>query len=74
MITFPPGAMSRQQAYEYVGGKTVFAALERAFPEVVQPVYSTGRLTVYRRADLDDALARVRLAGEPLTNQSSVSA
>ncbi len=61
-----PGAVVRADAEKYVGGKTVFAALQERFPETVKPIYRTTRRTVYTLKALDAALALAALEDEPL--------
>ena len=67
MLSYPPGALSRQAAFEYVGGKSIFEALEKAFPDRIRPFYTTGRLKAYRRKDPDDAIDEARAMKNPLS-------
>ena len=67
-MTFPPAGLTTRQAFDYVGGRTVFETLREQFE--LKPFYQTKRMSVYRRADLDDAIARAALEREPLNPSS----
>lgn len=67
-LPYPPAALPAKQAYEYVGGRNVFIALQREFPEHFQPIYKTTRYTAYLRKDLDNALKAAAQRNTPLTN------
>ena len=63
------GGLVRKDAEIYVGGRTVFAALQREWPSIVKPFYLTTKRAVFRREDLDEALLRASKADKPLTNK-----
>lgn len=61
-LPFAPGGMNHSTAEIYVGGKTAFAALREAFPELMRPFYSTRKAKFYRRESLDAAIAAAERA------------
>jgi hypothetical protein len=62
MIT--PGALSRRQAQEYVGGRCVFDMLVDKYPSIAKPFYRTRKTHYYRRAALDTAMEAAELNAE----------
>jgi hypothetical protein len=62
-----PGALVRADAEKYVGGKTVFLALQQRFPELLRPFYRTSKRTVFTIETLDAAMKAALLESEPLT-------
>jgi hypothetical protein len=61
----PPGALTTRQAYDYCGGRRVFETLRAQF--ALKPFYRSSKSAVYRRADIDDAMARAALQREPIS-------
>ena len=68
MINENRGGLVRKEAEIYVGGRTVFAALQSKYSSLVNPFYQTTKRSVFRRVDLDMAMLKATKEKKPLTN------